>query len=93
MALLQHLQVLNQRVRSWEKKGEREAGQFNYVTGILFTEGAPEEVCDFVLPKEHPEVKPGLYSCVLTLGVTFEKKLIGRILQLLPYRPMAPKAA
>src|SRR5450759_3951091 len=79
----QVLQVMNQRNRAWDAKKDRDAGNFDYLTCVLHTEGQPEEICDHAMPKpargeQQVVLAPGFYTFRMVAAVSFEKRLIGR---------------
>lgn len=52
-----------------------------------------KQVGELVLPKDHPEVKPGMYEADFGVSIGQDKRITGRLLQLTPVRVAAPAPA
>lgn len=57
----------------------------------LLREGDQPQICELMLPKDHPELSPGKYFGQFTASVDFEsKRLVGRLTKLVPASSVAP---
>lgn len=48
------------------------------------------QVGELVLPKDHPQVKPGMYDATFGISVDQNKRIGGRLLSLHPVPPESP---
>ena len=61
---------------------------------VLYTEGEAAQIGELILPRDHPEVKPGFYDAEFGVSVDNQTKRIGgRLLQLTPAQAAAPAQA
>ena len=70
-------------------KKTADAGNFDFLTCVLHEEGKLAEICDHALPKpargqEQVTLQPGFYTFSMSGAVSFEKRLIGRVENLVP---------
>jgi len=83
---MQTLQVLSSERRSGTSKKSGNAYDMVVCQCVLVNDGKPVAAGEFVLPKDHPEVKPGLYTPSLELSKSYDGKIMGVVKGLSPVK-------
>ena len=87
MAAVQKVEVLAYEVKSGTSKKSGSAYSIPEAQCVLHGEDGSKKVGVLNLPKDHPAVKPGMYTPTFKVVCGFDGKMFGSIDTLIPLKP------